>query len=67
MVRLILLLLIVATVVVVVGAIQSVFAPASAAPAPKRTDPMPAALRNVAFALLIVLMFGVVTGWMVPG
>lgn len=66
MLRLAILVLVAAMIVTTIGAVISVFTPVSSTPAPRRSDPMPAALRNIAFILLIVLMIGVVTGWMVP-
>ncbi|MCC5973523.1 MAG: hypothetical protein JJT81_05680 [Rubellimicrobium sp.] len=66
MLRLVLFALVAAMIVFTIGAVVSVFTPASSTPTPRRSDPMPAALRNTAFVLLIVLMIGVVTGWLVP-
>lgn len=37
---------------------------AASPPITKKEDPMPALMRNVAYVLLLALMFGITTGWL---
>ena len=71
MTRLILALLIVAMAVLAVGAIMAVLAPrgrsAGRSRVLMRRDDMPGTFRAIAYGLLVVLMFGVVTGWLGAG
>ena len=64
MVRLILVVAFVAVIAVaiilVLGTIMAVHATATG----KDTDDMPAKFRRITYMLLVVLMFGVVTGWL---
>jgi cell division protein FtsX len=65
MARLILFMLLLATVVLAVSVVMSVLKPAGPAPAPQKgTNTMPATFRNFAYVLLLLLMIGVVTGWL---
>lgn len=68
MTRLILVLLLVAVAVLAAGAIQAVMAQQSRLGdrprVPARRDDMPGPFRTIAYGLLVILMFGVVTGWL---
>lgn len=63
MTRLILLLLMISAVVIAVTSIASLFQTAPPArPTTTKDTHMPASVKNIAYVLLIVLMFGVVSG-----
>ncbi|HKL68776.1 hypothetical protein [Salibaculum sp.] len=68
MARLILILAAVATLVLIAGIMARLLAPLQAV-APRAVPQdggrrLPDTIKNVAYALLIVLMFGVATGWL---
>ena len=65
MTRLILLLLLFSAAVIAVSTVISLFQPTSTVPPRQQKEfPMPATFQYIAYALLIALMFGVVTGWL---
>jgi hypothetical protein len=67
MARLVLILLFVAALAIaahaVLGLWRSLNQP-SPIPAGPREDPMPDAIRNVAYVLLLILLIGVASGWL---
>lgn len=64
MARLILGLFLIAVIVLAALAVAKLFTPAAPLPARPREDAMPAVFRNVAYALLVMLMVGIATGWL---
>lgn len=66
MLRLILLMLFISATVLVATALMAfvIQTARSAAPRNRNEDAMPKTFRNIAYVLLVVLMFGVVTGWL---
>jgi hypothetical protein len=64
MARLILFLLLFAVAVLAVASVMLFFRTAGRVPAPRNEDEMPAAIRMVAYLLLLALMVGVATGWL---
>jgi hypothetical protein len=64
MARLILALLLFSAIVLAAGSVVRLLTMAGPAPAPRREDFMPAAFRNTAYVLLLLLIFGVATGWL---
>ncbi|PWG15876.1 hypothetical protein [Salibaculum griseiflavum] len=68
MARLILILALVAAVLLAAGIVARLLAPLEeVAPRPiarRGGNRLPDSIKNVAYGLLIVLMFGVVTGWL---
>ncbi len=69
MARLILFLLLFASAILAIVAVMAFLNPAGRAtpsnmPATKKEDTMPDTFRTVAYALLLVLMVGVATGWL---
>lgn len=64
MARLILGLLLIAVILLAALAVAKLFTPAAPLPRREREDAVPAVFRNVAFALLILLMVGIATGWL---
>jgi hypothetical protein len=69
MVRLILGLMLFTAVVLAIASVAALirgFAgpPVAVTPLATKEDPMPDAIRNIAFVLLLVLMLGVSTGWL---
>ena len=64
MVRLILLVAFVAVVAIAITALLGTIAAISLATAGKDTDDMPAKFQRITYVLLVVLLFGVTTGWL---
>lgn len=66
MLRLILLMLFISVSVLAATALMALVIQSarSAAPRNRKEDTMPKTFRNIAYVLLVVLMFGVVTGWL---
>ena len=62
MTRLILLLLLFSAVIIAVMSVASLFQSPSPAPRQSKDTLMPASVKNIAYVLLILLMFGVVSG-----
>ncbi|SMY08729.1 hypothetical protein [Flavimaricola marinus] len=62
MTRLILLLLMFSAVVIAVTSVMSLIKAPSPAPRQSKDSFMPASVKNIAYVLLIILMFGVVSG-----
>lgn len=63
MTRLILLLLLFSAVVIAVTSVLSLLRTPDPAPRHSKDQTMPATVKSIAYVLLIVLMFGVVSGW----
>lgn len=65
MTRLILLLLLFSAAMIAVSIIATLLQPnPTVLPRQQKESPMPATFQYIAYALLIALMFGVVTGWL---
>lgn len=64
MARLILGLLLISAILLAVVAVAKLFTPAAPIPVRPKEDAVPAVFRNVAYALLIMLMVGIATGWL---
>lgn len=62
MTRLILFLLMFSAVVIAVMSVMSLLQTPNPAPRPSKDTLMPASVKNIAYVLLILLMFGVVSG-----
>ena len=62
MTRVILLMLMFSAVVIAVTSVMSLLNTTPAPPRPTKDTSMPSAIKNIAYVLLIVLMFGVVSG-----
>jgi cell division protein FtsX len=63
MFRLVLFVLLVAAIALALTSVMLALR-SYALPAAKPEDTMPTTFRNIAYVLLILLMFGVVTGWL---
>ena len=64
MVRLILVVAFVAVIAIAIIAVLGTMMAVTATSAGKDTDDMPAKFRRITYVLLIVLMFGVASGWL---
>lgn len=64
MVRLILLVAFVAIVAIAITAVVGTIAAIAQTSAGKDTDDMPARFQRITYVLLVVLLFGVTTGWL---
>ncbi|MFO8125361.1 hypothetical protein [Yoonia sp.] len=64
MVRLILLVAFVAIVAIAITAVVGTIAAIAQTSAGKDTDDMPARFKRITYVLLVVLLFGVTTGWL---
>ena len=62
--RLILIVLVTLCLVFAITSVMALFGRATTAPGPAKADTMPDTFKTVAYVLLIVLMFGVTTGWL---
>ncbi|KQI72098.1 hypothetical protein AN191_08080 [Loktanella sp. 5RATIMAR09] len=67
MLRLIFIVAFVAVVAIAITALIGTMAAVARPRADKETDNMPAKFRRVTYALLVVLLFGVTTGWLGAG
>lgn len=64
MVRLILIVAFVAVVAIAIIAVLGTITAIGQTAAGKETDDMPARFRRITYVLLVVLLFGVTTGWL---
>lgn len=64
MIRLILIAAFIAVLAIAITAMIRTMRVLADAPQGKDDDPMPANLQRVTYVLLIILMFGVATGWL---
>ena len=64
MVRLILILAFVAVVAIAITAVLGTIMAVGKATAGREPDAMPVKFRRITYALLVVLLFGVATGWL---
>lgn len=64
MMRLILLILLVAAVLIAFTAMLGTMQAVASLAKPKQEDTMPATFQKIAYAVLILLMLGVSTGWL---
>lgn len=64
MVRLILVVAFVVVVAIAIIAVLGTMMAVTQTAAGKETDNMPAKFRRITYALLVVLLFGVTTGWL---
>ena len=64
MARLILIFAVIAAFAVAVAAVTAATREVTSAISNLKEDSMPSAFRNIAFALLLMVMFGVATGWL---
>lgn len=64
MLRIILLLSFLAVLAVGFLAVMGAMRAVAGGPAEKDSDPMPAPFRRISYIVLVILMFGVATGWL---
>ena len=64
MLRLILIVAFLAVVVIAITAVLGTMMAVARTTAGKETDDMPAKFRRITYVLLVVLLFGVTTGWL---
>lgn len=64
MLRIILLLSFLAVLAVGFLAVMGTLRALAGGPAEKDVDPMPAPFRRISYIVLVILMFGVTTGWL---